>query len=900
MEQTTASVPGSVNWQRNASINWHRVVAWLVLCTLVLALLPGAAPSAAAPTLQPRLAEMATQAPATPVQVIVQRIGDADTIEVQARNLGAEIVGRLDIINAFVARMPASAALALAEVPGVRWISLDGGVVGQQADVTRTTWATDAGTYDLQLNSKTDKFNSDRIWAGTTIWFSSIVKVAGLDEVPAHFRYTDATIEFTADGVDYSIPVPDAQIEFVPGLTLSTTSYDPEAERWVTKVPAKYNKEIFLSGVGFEVPVNLPGDIKDVTWSGRMTTDTPDADVDMKWAAAVYWSFNDNYNYLNVKPINDDKLNPYRNNDPAGTPERYRYYVIGGARGNGDKYVGDYTSHIDNMVYNFDDADLMFDAPMGPIDTFATAEIGLSSFSGFGADITPGYSITRVELLLNAYVDQPINKDPKLLVIVGDRVDSEKLKREFLNDLVGITNRGTVAFDITDARDWSWADFENGFELALDQTGFDDDDRIYYDAIGLRITSIPGVSEDGSSSGMPKLKPAEPFDTSVLSNAYTYAVRAPEIWNEGPSYLQGQGVTVAVVDSGIFKTKDLKDNIVRNINFSKGNSESNDQYGHGTFVAGIIGGDGSSSKGEHVGIAPRVNLLNVRVSNDEGMSTEADVVAALQWIYENRYTYGIRVVNLSLNAAIPQSYHTSPMAAATEILWFNGIVVVVSAGNNGSAGDGILLSPADDPFVITVGATNDQGTPDIGDDQIAGFSAYGVTPEGYAKPDLVAPGVNVVGPLPQNDKLNMSKDHGSHQIDKNYFRMSGTSVSAPIVSGAIALLLQDEPHLNPDQVKYRLMATANQNWPGYNPEQAGAGYLDIYAAVHGTTTETSNTGADASQLLWTGEDPVNWGSVGWGSVGWGSVGWGSVGWGSVGWGSVGWGSVGWGSDYWDE
>ena len=105
-----------------------------------------------------------------------------------------------------------------------------------------------------------------------------------------------------------------------------------------------------------------------------------------------------------------------------------------------------------------------------------------------------------------------------------------------------------------------------------------------------------------------------------------------------------------------------------------------------------------------------------------------------------------------------------------------------------------------------------------------------------------------------------------------------------MVSGAVALLLQDEPNLTPDQVKYRLMATANKTWPGYNATTAGAGYLDIYAAVNATTTQSANTGITASQLLWTGSNPVNWGSVQWGSVQWGSVQWGSVQWGSVQWG----------------
>jgi hypothetical protein len=107
------------------------------------------------------------------------------------------------------------------------------------------------------------------------------------------------------------------------------------------------------------------------------------------------------------------------------------------------------------------------------------------------------------------------------------------------------------------------------------------------------------------------------------------------------------------------------------------------------------------------------------------------------------------------------------------------------------------------------------------------------------------------------------------------------------------LLLQDEPGLTPDLVKYRLMATANKSWTGYNATKSGAGYLDIYAAVRGTTTNNANTGVMASQLLTTGTAPITWGSVGWNSVGWNSVGWNSVG-----WNSVGWNSVGWNSDYW--
>jgi serine protease AprX len=182
---------------------------------------------------------------------------------------------------------------------------------------------------------------------------------------------------------------------------------------------------------------------------------------------------------------------------------------------------------------------------------------------------------------------------------------------------------------------------------------------------------------------------------------------------------------------------------------------------------------------------------------------------------------------------------------------------------------------------------------------MASFSVYGTTEDEFAKPDLVAPGRNILSLLASTD-AHVYTDHSANRVDTYMFRMSGTSMSAPMVSGAAALLLQNEPALNPDQVKYRLTATANKAWNGYSATTAGAGYLDIYAAVEATTTDSANTNIQASQLLSTGSEPITWDSVGWNSVGWNSVGWNSVGWNSVGWNSVGWNSVGWNSDYWGQ
>ncbi len=389
-------------------------------------------------------------------------------------------------------------------------------------------------------------------------------------------------------------------------------------------------------------------------------------------------------------------------------------------------------------------------------------------------------------------------------------------------------------------------------------------------------------------------------DTKNLLNAYDSAIGADRVWNSS-TYLQGQGIGVAVVDSGINPNGDLYTNMgvnrqVANIRFNTDyNQNTSDGYGHGTHVSSIIGGDGSESNGKYIGIAPMANIINVKVSNDNGSATIKDVVQGLNWILQNKNTYNIRVVNLSLNSAIAEPYNTSPLDAAVEILWLNKIVVVVSAGNKGS---GVLYPPANDPFVITVGATDDKGTGAISDDVVASYSGYGKTESGFNKPDIVAPGTNIIARI-VNSNMGLAGAHPSNKVNDQYFRMSGTSMAAPMVSGAVALLLQDEPNLSPDQVKYRLTATANKRWAGYSAASAGAGYLDIYAAVKGTTTQSSNTGTKVSNLLTTGTQPVN-SSVSWNSVSWNSVSWNSVSWNSVSWNSVSWNSVSWNSDYWGQ
>ncbi len=516
------------------------------------------------------------------------------------------------------------------------------------------------------------------------------------------------------------------------------------------------------------------------------------------------------------------------------------------------------------------------------------------TFAGFNVEAVPGHAITKVELVLYAYANMSFSKDLKINAYINGAKQHEiSVKTTVLSNVIGASNADLVYIDITPVKSWQWADFYRNFELYLEQAGFSAEYTVSYDAVGLRITSAPGVDNSLDTLADPAL--ADSFiDGSNQVNVYNEVIGATQLWNT-TNKLQGKGVTIAVVDSGIYKTKDLSGRVKANINFNPSYHDGNDRYGHGTFVAGIIAGNGNRSNGKYIGVAPKATLLNVRIADDQGMMYESDVIDSLQWVYNNKEKYHIRVVNLSLNSSMAQSYHTSPLDAAVEVLWFDGIVVVVSAGNNGTS---TLYPPANDPFVITVGATDDKATLSRDDDTFATFSAYGVDESGSTKPDLVAPGRLIVGLLPANDKLSMSQSHPSNRVDTTYFKMSGTSVSAPMVTGAVALLLQDEPDLTPDEVKYRLMATANKNWAGYDPSVMGAGYLDIYTAVYSTTTDSANTGLLPSQLLLTGSDPVVWNAVNWNSVNWNSVNWNSVNWNSVNWNSVNWNSVNWNSDYW--
>jgi len=328
----------------------------------------------------------------------------------------------------------------------------------------------------------------------------------------------------------------------------------------------------------------------------------------------------------------------------------------------------------------------------------------------------------------------------------------------------------------------------------------------------------------------------------------------------------GTGVGVAIIDSGITNKQDLhgsfllnqtnQSRIVHSENILNGGGSTDDTYGHGTHVAGILAGNGNQSNLVYVGVAPNANLINLVALDNTGASTDSVVIAAIQRAIQLSNQYNIQVINLSLGRPIFESYTQDPLCQAVEAAWQAGIVVVVAAGNDGrdntekTDGYGTITAPGNDPYVITVGAMNTENTLSTSDDRIASYSSKGPTLlDHIVKPDLVAPGNLIVSVLGDGT---LPVLYPQNVTDQNYFILSGTSMATPMVSGAAALLMQQNPNLTPDQVKARLMLTASKNFPVssvatdlttgisytsyYDIFTVGAGYMNVWAALSSSVT----------------------------------------------------------------
>jgi serine protease AprX len=295
-----------------------------------------------------------------------------------------------------------------------------------------------------------------------------------------------------------------------------------------------------------------------------------------------------------------------------------------------------------------------------------------------------------------------------------------------------------------------------------------------------------------------------------------------------PNKYQGDGVTVASIDTGVTPTPNLGGRLLARVDLTS-ERDGVDRFGHGTHIAGVIAGDGTTSLEAFEGSAPETALVSVKVAGWDGATDVSTVIAGLQWVVSNRARFNIRVVNLAWGTDATRGYGVDPLDRAVERAWEAGLVVVVSAGNQGPAA-GTITKPADDPFVITVGAADTNGTATRLDDTIAPFSSIGPTADGLAKPDLLAPGVSIVSDRAVGATIDAFRP--TARLGATMFKGSGTSQAAAVVAGVAARMLDVDPTLTNDEIKGVLTATADRRLAGPG---AGAGLVDAAAATFAVT-----------------------------------------------------------------
>ena len=421
----------------------------------------------------------------------------------------------------------------------------------------------------------------------------------------------------------------------------------------------------------------------------------------------------------------------------------------------------------------------------------------------------------------------------------------------------------------------------------------------------------------------------------------------------------GAGVTVALVDTGIRDLPDLAGRIVAKVDFTP-DRDGVDYFGHGTHMAGIIAGNGAMSDGTWAGVAPKANLVSVKVAGANGSTDVSVVIAGLQWVYAHRVQYGIRVLNLSFGTDSRQSYLVDPLDYAVEQLWLGGVFVSAAAGNRGP-NDQTINKPGDDPFVTTVGGADLKNTQSKTDDTLSKFSSRGPTQDGVAKPEIVAPSVTIVSLRAVGSTIDT--EYPSGRVGTDYFKGTGTSQAAAIISGVAALMFQANPGLTPDVAKSTMVRTATRSasnvfgpntglvnaWDAAWSAQVGT-YAQLPANVgvvpstgtgsleasRGSTRVYADLPADGlgandhdghadeikgeidalgnswNNLGWNTVVTMNlgWNNLGWSAsawsdgaapgTGWSDSSWSGIFWDNIGWENTGWDNTGWDNIGWDN
>jgi serine protease AprX len=430
-----------------------------------------------------------------------------------------------------------------------------------------------------------------------------------------------------------------------------------------------------------------------------------------------------------------------------------------------------------------------------------------------------------------------------------------------------------------------------------------------------QFTVISGASVDLTGAQILKLAAKSYVDAITpdspveLAGGVTYSNKQKWALVSGVSkFWRGMegGLTppaIAVVDSGIDANRAdfangaqiRKSVVITNLP----NNSAGDGRGHGTFVAGIAAGQAK----DYAGALPGAPIVSLDVMDDKGMANTSDVIAAADWIYQNKALYNIKVANFSLHSSVPSSFMYDPLDKAVEKLWFGGVTVVAAAGNYGTAGkaSGVPFAPGNDPFVITVGANDIDGSVGVNDDLSAPWSAYGYTLDGFAKPEIGAPGRYMIGPVPTTSTL--LAERPTQARGTGYMELSGTSFAAPLVSGVAAYMMAINPTWTPDQVKGALMLTARP-LPSAAPLALGVGEMDAPAATSVVNPPNPNLALNqyktADPLGGTAPvfDAASWANASWANASWASASWASASWASASWASASWANASWASASW--
>jgi serine protease AprX len=406
----------------------------------------------------------------------------------------------------------------------------------------------------------------------------------------------------------------------------------------------------------------------------------------------------------------------------------------------------------------------------------------------------------------------------------------------------------------------------------------------------VRVVSLDaGVQATSLSGG------AANTSTSNLGTNYDAAIQAPQVWSMGAT---GAGVGVAVIDTGIagglpdFQVSpgNPASRVIASAVVNPDATGPGDTYGHGTHVAGIIAGDswnrgsGDPLAGKYIGVAPSANLISIKADDGHGHATVLDLIDGIQFAVDHQSQLGVRVINLSVRSDVAQSYRTDPLDAAVEEAWLKGIVVVAAAGNLGTSSDAVDYAPANDPYAIAVGAVDDQGTPGSGDDRVPSWSSRGTTQDGFAKPDILAPGAHIVSTLaPGSDFASLC---ASCVTDGAYFRAGGTSMAAAVVSGAVADLLSIDPSWTPAEVKGALLAGTHPvpDADTGNTDRVGeVNLVKTLALSNASTPVSADQGLTPNQFVDPASGNITDSTGAWATGSWGTGSWGTGSWGSGTW-----------------